>query len=84
MKCGRCTDGCRAHKDSAVQVLTDDDISTKFHWTRPHALSSESRAEIMWTVPEGTPAGSYRCPLRSGSCCTTEHSRAVCNTAVVY
>ena len=46
-----------------VQVLTDDDISTKFHWTRPHMLSSESRAEILWTIPAGTSAGSYRCGL---------------------
>ena len=48
-----------------AQVLADDDISTKFHWTRPHMLSSESRAEILWTIPAGTPAGSYRCGLHT-------------------
>lgn len=52
---------------ASAQVHTDDDICTKFHWTRPHALSSESRAEIMWTIPEGTPAGSYRSVSGSAS-----------------
>ena len=48
--------------------MTDEDISTKFHWTRPHALSSESRAEILWTIPKGTPPGSYRWAAAAAAC----------------
>lgn len=40
-------------------VYTDDDISTKFHWQRPHMLSSESTATITWKIPEGTEDGTY-------------------------
>jgi len=41
------------------QVYTDDDISTKFHWQRPHMLSSESTATVTWKIPEGTEDGTY-------------------------
>ena len=41
------------------QVYTDDDISTKFHWQRPHMLSSESTATVTWKIPEGTEEGTY-------------------------
>lgn len=40
-------------------VYTDDDISTKFHWQRPHMLSSESTATVTWKIPEGTEDGTY-------------------------
>ncbi|KAK9816671.1 hypothetical protein WJX72_003530 [[Myrmecia] bisecta] len=43
-----------------VVAYTDNDLSTKYHWQRPHMLSSESTATITWTIPEGTPAGTYR------------------------
>ena len=42
-----------------LQVYTDDDISTKFHWQRPHMLSSESTATVTWKIPEGTEDGTY-------------------------
>ncbi len=42
------------------QVLTDNDISTKFAWARPHHLSSESTATITWDIEPGTPSGTYR------------------------
>ncbi|KAL3142319.1 hypothetical protein ABBQ38_002661 [Trebouxia sp. C0009 RCD-2024] len=42
-----------------ITVYTDNDISTKFHWQRPHMLSSESTATVTWKIPEGTEAGTY-------------------------
>ena len=42
-----------------LQVYTDDDISTKFHWQRLHMLSSESTATVTWKIPEGTEDGTY-------------------------
>lgn len=47
-------------KRGVVQVFTDNDISTKYAWGRPHTLSSESLATISWQIPEGTPSGTYR------------------------
>lgn len=44
----------------ALQVYTDADLSTKFDWKRPHMLSSLSSAIVIWTIPEGTPSGTYR------------------------
>ncbi|CAL8468077.1 g7616 [Coccomyxa elongata] len=41
-------------------VYTDNHVSTKFYWARPHMLSPESTATITWDIPEGTPAGMYR------------------------
>ena len=38
---------------------TDNDICTTYFWKRPHMLSSESTATITWTIPEGTPDGTY-------------------------
>ena len=43
-----------------LQVLTDNDMSTKFHWKRPSMLSPQSTATITWTIAEGTPPGTYR------------------------
>ena len=43
-----------------LQVLTDNDMSTKFHWKRPSMLSPQSTATITWTIPDGTPPGTYR------------------------
>ena len=40
-----------------TQVHTDDHVSTKFHWQRPHILSPESSATITWDIPPGTPPG---------------------------
>ena len=42
------------------QVHTDADLCTKFDWKRPHLLSSTSASTVMWTIPEGTPSGTYR------------------------
>ena len=42
-----------------LQVHTDNDICTTYFWKRPHMLSSESTATITWTIPEGTPDGTY-------------------------
>jgi neutral ceramidase len=41
------------------EVHTDNDMSTKFYWSRPHMLSSESTAAITWQIPSGTPDGTY-------------------------
>ena len=41
-----------------LQVYTDSDVSTKYHWARPHVLSPESTATITWDIPEGTFSGS--------------------------
>lgn len=49
----------------AVQVYTDNHVSTKFYWARPHMLSPESTAIITWDIPEGTPAGAA--PLHTPS-----------------
>lgn len=38
---------------------TDNDICTTYFWKRLHMLSSESTATITWTIPEGTPDGTY-------------------------
>lgn len=43
-----------------MQVLTDDDISTKFYWKRPFMLSPTSQATITWDIEEDTPPGTYR------------------------
>ena len=45
-----------------LQVYTDSDVSTKYHWGRPHVLSPESTATITWDIPEGTLSG-MRCQL---------------------
>lgn len=42
-----------------LQVCTDNDISTKFHWQRPHMLSSESTATVTWKIPPVTEDGTY-------------------------
>ena len=41
-------------------VATDGHWDTQFHWKRPSAVSAESFATILWQVPAGTPAGTYR------------------------
>ena len=43
-----------------LQAFTDNDVSTKFAWARPHTLSSQSTATISWHIPGGTPDGTYR------------------------
>ena len=43
-----------------VQVHTDNDLSTKFAWARPHPLSSESTATVSWRVPPDAAPGTYR------------------------
>ena len=45
---------------AARQAYTDNDVSTTFHWERPHALSSESTATLTWRVPADAVAGTYR------------------------
>nr|QOL01216.1 putative extracellular protein TR9_024 [Trebouxia lynnae] len=42
-----------------ITVYTDNDISTKLHWQRPHMLSSESTATVTWKIPPGTEDGTY-------------------------
>ena len=42
------------------QAYTDNDVSTTFHWERPHALSSESSATLTWRVPADAVTGTYR------------------------
>lgn len=39
---------------------TDNDMSTKFAWARPHPLSSESTATVTWRVPAEAAPGTYR------------------------
>jgi hypothetical protein len=46
-----------------MQVLTDDHLSTRFAWARPHTLSSESTAAISWEVPPGVQPGGRAPPL---------------------
>jgi len=41
-------------------VAVDGNWETAFHWYRHSGISSESFADISWTVPAGTPAGTYR------------------------
>ena len=41
-------------------MYTDNDISTKYAWGRPHTLSSQSTATISWRIPDGMPDGTYR------------------------
>ena len=41
-----------------LSVADDGDWSTRFQWRRTFA--SESEVDIGWTIPPGTPAGSYR------------------------
>ncbi|MBI5925486.1 MAG: neutral/alkaline ceramidase [Aquabacterium sp.] len=41
-----------------VAVADDGDWSTRYRWTR--TFGAESAADISWTIPAGTPAGSYR------------------------
>jgi len=41
-------------------VHTDNDMSTKFAWARPHRLSSESTATVTWRVPAEAAPGTYR------------------------
>ena len=43
-----------------IDVATDGNWETQFHWKRPSAISAESFATIIWQVPAGTPAGTYR------------------------
>ena len=40
-------------------VATDGDWSTKFKWSRPSKISSESNALIEWNTTDATP-GTYR------------------------
>lgn len=53
----RATDGFNSGWDV---VHTDNDMSTKFEWSRPHLLSSESTAIVSWQVPPNTAEGTYR------------------------
>mmetsp|Transcript_14122 Transcript_14122/g.42621 ORF Transcript_14122/g.42621 Transcript_14122/m.42621 type:complete len:771 (+) Transcript_14122:129-2441(+) len=41
-------------------VHTDNDMSTKFEWGRPHVLSSESTAVVSWRIPPDAQPGTYR------------------------
>eukprot|EP00940_MAST-03C_sp_MAST-3C-sp2_P000466 g466.t1 len=41
-------------------VATDGDWSTKFMWSRPSKVSSESYAKITWDIPEDMLPGTYR------------------------
>lgn len=51
----------RQADDGSWEVAaTDDDWATRFRWGRRHELSELSFATVEWTIPEGTPAGSYR------------------------
>ena len=43
-----------------IDVATDGNWETQFHWHRPSALSGVSFATIMWDIPEGTKPGTYR------------------------
>ena len=43
-----------------MQVLTDNDISTKYYWKRPFMLSPFSQATITWDIADGTEPGTYR------------------------
>jgi neutral ceramidase len=45
---------------SWIDVAVDGNWETKFEWSRPHELEGESFANIVWTVPAGTPIGTYR------------------------
>ena len=39
----------------ACRSYTDSDVSTKYHWARPHVLSPESTATVTWDIPRGHP-----------------------------
>ncbi|MCE7003858.1 neutral/alkaline ceramidase [Kibdelosporangium philippinense] len=41
-----------------TRVADDGDWSTRYHWKRVGVANSE--ANITWTIPTGTPAGTYR------------------------
>ena len=50
----------RTHPLCMAQVLTDDHLSTRFAWARPHTLSSESTAAISWDIPASVQPGGWR------------------------
>eukprot|EP00884_Botryococcus_braunii_P000382 jgi/Botrbrau1/10344/Bobra.0321s0019.1 len=41
-------------------VAIDDDISTRFIWTRTNTLLGQSEVTITWTIPQDAEAGVYR------------------------
>jgi len=50
-------------RGARAQVLTDDHLSTRFAWARPHTLSSESTAAISWEIPPGVQPGACSPPV---------------------
>ncbi|CAL8074457.1 unnamed protein product [Orchesella dallaii] len=57
-KCEECGDDTGSERWTTV--ATDADWSTKFHWSRPKFLSTESVIEISWKVPADALPGNYR------------------------
>ena len=41
-------------------VARDTDWETKLLWTRTNVVTGESTVEVIWDVPDNTPAGTYR------------------------
>ena len=41
-------------------VARDTDWETKLLWTRTNVVTGESTVEVIWDVPDDTPAGTYR------------------------
>ena len=69
-KKGYCSDHNKLH---CLQVYTDSDVSTKYHWARPHVLSPESTATVTWDIPEGTLSGEGHHMAAGGLCCSCTH-----------
>merc|ERR1719295_2280718 len=41
-------------------VARDTDWETKLLWTRTNVVTGESTVEVIWDLPDNTPAGTYR------------------------
>lgn len=47
-------------KDTWIPAYDDDDFCLRFKWSRPHILSTTSKATIEWRIPQGVTPGVYR------------------------
>ena len=50
----------RRNGDNWVTVARDWEPETKFKWQRWMFLTPLSESTVEWTIPQGTPAGTYR------------------------
>ncbi|KAK7301811.1 hypothetical protein RJT34_12687 [Clitoria ternatea] len=43
-----------------IPAYDDDDFCLRFKWSRPHKLSTRSKATLEWRIPQGVSLGVYR------------------------